>query len=49
MGTIPDEGKVEHFRSMGIDEIVLGVIEGPRDEMLATLDRYADIVEPFRG
>jgi len=49
MGTIPDEGKVEHFRSMGIDEIVLGVTEGPRDEMLATLDRYADIVAPFRG
>jgi probable F420-dependent oxidoreductase len=48
MGTIPDAGKVEHFGSMGIEEIVLGVIEGPRDDMLSTLDRYAEIVAPFR-
>ena len=27
---------------------VLGVVEGPRDDMLGTLDHYAEIVAPFR-
>ncbi|MFN2545032.1 MAG: LLM class F420-dependent oxidoreductase [Actinomycetota bacterium] len=48
MGTIPDPGKLEHFGSLGIEEVVLGVESGTADQVLPTLDAFAKIVEPFR-
>jgi probable F420-dependent oxidoreductase len=39
-GTVPDEGKLEHFREIGVTEVVLRVPTGPRDEMLRALDDY---------
>jgi len=48
MGTIPEPGKLEHFRSLGIDDVVLGVESGPRERILPVLDRFAEIVAPFR-
>lgn len=48
MGTIPEPGKLEHFRSLGIDEVILGVESGTRDQVLPVLDRFAELVAPFR-
>jgi len=49
MGTIPDAGKIEYLGTLGIEEIVLGLPSGTRDEVLPVLDQYAPIVEPFRS
>jgi probable F420-dependent oxidoreductase len=40
-GTIPDEGKLEHYASLGIDEVVLRIDEGSTDDVLRRLDRAA--------
>ena len=48
VGTIPDEGKIEYFASLGVEETVLGLDHGGRDEVLAELDRYAKAVESLR-
>jgi probable F420-dependent oxidoreductase len=44
-GTIPDEGKLEYYASLGIDEIVLRAPAGTRDETLPLLDRFAALIE----
>jgi len=49
MGTIPDAGKIEYLGTLDIEEIVLGLPSGTRDEVLPVLDQYAPIVEPFRS
>lgn len=46
-GSLPDPGKMEHFAKLGIDEVVLGVDPGGRDEVLPVLDRYAKDVADF--
>jgi probable F420-dependent oxidoreductase len=40
-GTIPTEGKLEHYASLGVTEVVVRVPSGPDDEMLRLLDDYA--------
>jgi alkanesulfonate monooxygenase SsuD/methylene tetrahydromethanopterin reductase-like flavin-dependent oxidoreductase (luciferase family) len=40
-GTIPDAGKLHHFASLGITEVVLRVPNGPRGDVLRTLDAHA--------
>jgi probable F420-dependent oxidoreductase len=40
-GTIPDQGKLEYYASMGIDEVVLRLPGGPLDRALPLLDRFA--------
>jgi probable F420-dependent oxidoreductase len=47
-GSLPDAGKLEYFKTLGIDEVVLGVDAGTRDVVLPVLDRYATEVESFR-
>ena len=47
MGTIPDPGKLEYFHSLGIDEVILNVPTGTRDEVIPFLDHNAKVVEPF--
>ena len=39
-GTTPTVGKLEHYASLGIREVVLRVPSAPRDEVLAVLDEY---------
>jgi len=41
MGTLPDEGKLEHYASLGVAETVLRVPSAGRDEVLAVLDDHA--------
>ena len=43
-GTIPDEGKLEYYASLGITDVVLGIDHGARDHVLAELDRFAPYV-----
>jgi probable F420-dependent oxidoreductase len=47
-GTLYDAGKVEYYASLGIEEIVLRVAAGPRDPVLAELDRLAELVASGR-
>jgi probable F420-dependent oxidoreductase len=39
-GTVPDEGKLAHYASIGCTEVVLRIPSGPEGEMLAVLDNY---------
>ena len=41
IGTLPDEGKLDHYASLGIAETVLRVPSAGRDEVLAALDDHA--------
>jgi probable F420-dependent oxidoreductase len=43
-GTVPDEGKLAHYRAIGCSEVVLRIPSGPDDDMLRTLDAYARYV-----
>jgi probable F420-dependent oxidoreductase len=43
-GTLYDPGKVDYYASLGIQEIVLRIAAGPRDPVLAELDRLADLI-----
>ncbi len=44
-GTVPTPDKLEHYRSLGVDEVVLRVPSAPRDTVLAVLDEYARFVD----
>lgn len=44
-GTIPDEGKVDYYASIGIEELVLRVPSAPAEAVLGVLDDYARFVE----
>lgn len=46
-GTIPTEAKLERYRALGIDEVVLRVPAGPAETMLATLDAHAAFLARF--
>ena len=39
-GTLPDPGKLDHYRSLGITEVVLRLPSAGRDEVLPVLDGY---------
>jgi hypothetical protein len=43
-GTLPDEGKLEHYASIGCTEVVLRIPSGAAPDMLRTLDDYARFV-----
>ncbi|MCU1355427.1 MAG: class F420-dependent oxidoreductase [Acidimicrobiales bacterium] len=40
-GTLPDQGKLDHYASLGITETVLRLPSAPRDDVLRTLDSFA--------
>jgi probable F420-dependent oxidoreductase len=46
-GTVPSVEKLERYRDLGVDEVVLRVPSGPAAEMLAVLDAHAAYVERF--
>ncbi|MGH8986293.1 MAG: LLM class F420-dependent oxidoreductase [Acidimicrobiia bacterium] len=43
-GTIPDQGKLDHYASLGIDEVVVRAPSAPADPVLRVLDEYAPFV-----
>jgi probable F420-dependent oxidoreductase len=43
-GTVPDDGKLDYYASLGIDEVVLRLPAGPAERVLPVLDRYAAMV-----
>jgi probable F420-dependent oxidoreductase len=45
-GTVPDEGKLAHYASIGCTEVVLRVPSGPAADMTRTLDEYARFLAP---
>jgi hypothetical protein len=44
-GTEPTPGKMEHYRSLGVEEIVFSVPSAPADRILPVLDDYARYIE----
>ena len=48
-GSTPDRRKFEYFAELGVTEVVANAPSGPASEVLPFLDRYAEIVEEFRG
>lgn len=40
-GTEPTDGKMAHYRELGIDEVVFNIPSGTREEILPVLDAYA--------
>jgi len=40
-GSLPDPGKLDHFASLGITEVVGSLPSAGEDEVLPLLDRYA--------
>jgi len=43
-GTVPDAGKLAHYRELGVSEVVLRVPSAGRDQVLAGLDHHAALV-----
>jgi probable F420-dependent oxidoreductase len=39
-GSVPDAGKLEHYRDIGVSEVVLRIVSGADREMLAALDDF---------
>jgi probable F420-dependent oxidoreductase len=42
--TVPDHGKLDHYRDIGVTETVFDLPSAPRDKVLPVLDRYAELV-----
>ncbi|MEZ5169908.1 MAG: LLM class F420-dependent oxidoreductase [Acidimicrobiia bacterium] len=47
VGTIPDAGKLEHYRDIGVTEVVVRLPSAPADQVLPVLDDYARLVGSF--
>ena len=43
-GTLPSQGKLEHYASLGITEVVLQLPSGPEDEVLKVVDAHTEFV-----
>lgn len=48
-GSLPDPGKLDHFRSLGVTECVFPLSSGDRDEILPLIEHYAAVVTEWRG
>ena len=46
-GTIPSDGKLEHYQRLGVDEVVLRVPSGNAASMQRSLDELATYVPRF--
>jgi probable F420-dependent oxidoreductase len=44
MAVLPDPGKLDHYESLGVTEVVFDLPSAPADKVLGVLDRYAAIV-----
>ncbi|HZQ86545.1 MAG TPA: LLM class F420-dependent oxidoreductase [Acidimicrobiales bacterium] len=47
-GSIPDEGKLDHFEKIGVTEVVMRLPAAPRDVVLPILDKQAALVASRR-
>jgi hypothetical protein len=45
-GTVPNEGKLEHYASLGVTEVVVRIPSGDADEMRRVLDSYVHFLSP---
>jgi probable F420-dependent oxidoreductase len=43
-GVLPDEGKLAHYRELGLDEVIFQLPSGPADVVLPVVDRYAKLI-----
>lgn len=43
-GSLPDAGKLDHFESIGITEVVCDLPSAPAAKVLPVLDRYAELI-----
>jgi probable F420-dependent oxidoreductase len=43
-GVMPDPGKLDHYRKLGVEEVVFGAPSGPADVLLPILDHYATLI-----
>jgi probable F420-dependent oxidoreductase len=43
-GTVPSQGKLEHYASLGITEVVLQLPSGPEDVVLKAIDAHTEFV-----
>ena len=43
-GTVPDQGKLDYFEELGINEVILRLPAGPRENVLETLDSYVSFL-----
>lgn len=48
-GTLPDQGKLDHYATLGIRETVLRLPSAGRDEVLRTLDEHQPFLDAQRG
>jgi hypothetical protein len=48
-GARPDENKLVELAEAGFSRAVLGLPQGPRDEVMAALDSYAPLVSALAG
>ena len=46
-GVVPDEGKLEHYRRVGVTEAVLRLPSAPRDAVLPALDELSRWPEQY--
>jgi probable F420-dependent oxidoreductase len=47
-GSLPDPGKLDHFASIGVTEVVMRIPSAPRDVVMPVLDRQAELVASLR-
>ena len=47
-GSIPDRGKLDHFASIGVTEVVFRLPSAPRDTVLPILDQWAGYLPSSR-
>ncbi len=45
MAVVPEPGKLDHYESLGVTEVVFDLPSAPADRVLDLLDRYAGIIE----
>ncbi len=43
-GTVPDAGKLDHYRTIGVTEVVLRLPSAGRDDVLRALDSFTSAV-----
>jgi probable F420-dependent oxidoreductase len=43
-GALPDPGKLDHYRQLGVEEVVFGAPSGGADILMPLLDRYAAVM-----
>ncbi len=48
-GSIPDQGKLDHFTEIGVTECVFRIPSAPRDKVLPVLDKWVAVLAERSG